>query len=931
MTDWTDDVRLRLAPLKLNPVREAQIIEELSQHLGQRYENLVGGGINADAARRLAIDELLTAAALEELARSVPRLRLPAPIVPGEPARSPLRDLRLDLRYAVRRLWTQPGFTAAALLTLALGLGANIAIFSLIYSLLIRALPVERPDELYRLGDTTNCCVNTGLQDSYSLYSTRLFEHLREATRGDFVELAGFQANTHPVALRYGSRVAASVQAKYVSANYFHMFGVRPEAGRLFEPDDDRTDAQPVVVISDLAWSQHFGRDPSIIGSTVLVAGSPMTVAGVAARGFFGDTVRPDPPGVWLPLGQELAQRGEAAIAHRVNQDWLYAIGRIRHGVSVERATARATAALVQWLDAQSFLSKEERREIPRQQIKVVSAGGGVPLLQAQFGQVLTVLFATSALVLLIATANLANLLLARADRGQAAIRVALGASAARLVRQAMTEGILLSLVGGAFAVGVAVLAARALVRLAFPDASYVPVGTASAPMVWVFTIGLASLTGALFSAMPAWIMARTPPLDALAATGRSGHVRSFIPRRSLVVIQVALSFVLLIGAGLMARSLSNLESQPLGFDPESRVIARIIPPPQLAGQHDRLIQTYDAIRDRLLQIPGVRDATFALYTPMQGENWSSGLRIAGREAAPGTPEVTSWNRIGPRYFETIGTRLLRGRLMTESETKGGAPVAIISETFRRRFLPNTNPLGQRLGIGGPERSSDYEVIGVVEDVRYTDPRGPVRPMLFLPAFYTPRTGDPGFANILTRSMLMRMFVLRARDDAATLEPAVRRIIAETAPEMQVIRVHPLVSQVSTSYRVERLMARLTSMYGLLALLVASVGLYGVTAFTVAQRSREIGVRMALGADRSRILGTVVRGPLGQTLIGLLIGVPCAYVASRSIATQLYGVDRGDPFIFIAAIAALCVSTGIAALIPALRATAIDPTQALRE
>jgi predicted permease len=930
MPEWSEHLRPRLALLQLSAAREAEIIEELSQHLDQRYEELRSGGTSDADARRLAIEELLEPDALAKHMRSLRQAHVPSPITPGAPNGFLLGDLWQDLRYAARMLRKQPGFAAAAVLTLALGLGANIAIFSLVYGLLIRSLPVDRPDELYRLGDTNNCCVNSGLQGSYSLFAFRLFEHLREATSDDFVELAAFQAQSpQPMVVRRGGDVAASLPGQYVSANYFQMFGVRPAAGRLLRPDDDRPGAEPVVVISHQAWTQRFGQDPSLVGSSILVYGRPMTVAGVAAQGFFGDTVRPNPAMLWIPLGQEPALRGEASLIDRVNQDWLYAIGRLRSGVEPEQAAMRATNALRQWFESQSFLSEEERVQLPQQHVKVVSAGGGVPVLQTQFGQVLTILFITSGLVLLIATANLANLLLARADRGQAAIRAALGASTGRLLRQSVTEGVLLGLVGGFMAIWLAAAGTRALVGLAFPDAQYVPVDTVTTPAVWLFALGLAVLTGALFSAGPAWFMSRTPPLEALAGVGRSGHVRSFVPRRSLVVAQVALSFVLLCGAGLLASSLGRLEAEELGFEPEGRTIVQINPPP-LAGQRERVARIFADTRDRLLRIPGVKDASHALYGPMEGQNWSGGISIAGRAVNPTSPEGSSWNRVGPRYFETVGTRLLRGRTIEEAEITGGARVAVINDAFRRRFFENTEPIGQHLGLGGPAHAGDYEIVGVVEDVRYTAPRDPVRPMIFLPAFQVVEYAEPSAASVQARSMLLRTLIVHASVDPAVLERAIRRAITEIDPDIHVIRVRPLAEQVSLNFRIERLMARLTSTYGLLALLVASIGLYGVTAFTVAQRTREIGVRMALGADRSRIVATVARGPVGQTLVGLAIGVPLAFVASRLISTQLYGVGSEDPLVFGAATVVLLGSAAIAATIPALRAASINPTQALR-
>ncbi|HUG98741.1 MAG TPA: ABC transporter permease, partial [Gammaproteobacteria bacterium] len=803
MPEWTQHLRPRLARLRLSPSREQEIIEELSQHLDQRYEELLGGGRSDADAQGLALEDLLEPDALALHMGSLRQAHVPPPITPGAPNSFLLGDLWQDLRYAARILWKQPGFAGAAVLTLALGLGANIAIFSLVHGLLIRALPVDRPDELYRLGDTNNCCVNSGLQGSYSLFASRLFEHLRDATSDDFVELAAFQAQTpQPMAVRRDGDVAASLHGQYVSANYFQMFGIRPAAGRLLRPEDDRPGAEPVVVISHQAWTQRFGQDPSLVGSGLLVYGRPMTVVGVAAHGFFGDTIRPNPATLWIPLGQEPTLRGEASLIDRVNQDWLYAIGRLRPGVDPEQADMRATNVLRQWLESQPFLSKEERAQLPQQHLRVVPAGGGVPLLQAQFGRVLTILFITSALVLLIATANLANLLLARADRGQAAIRAALGASTGRLLRQSVTEGVLVGLLGGFMAVWVAAAGTRALVALAFPDAQYVPVDTVTTPAVWLFAVALAVVTGALFSAGPAWLMSRTPPLEALSGVGRSGHLRSFIPRRSLVVAQVALSFVLLSGAGLLASSLGRLEAEQLGFEPEGRTIVQINPPP-LAGQRERVARLYADMRDRLLRVPGVQDASYALYGPMEGQNWSGRISIAGRAVDPASPDGSSWNRIGPRYFQTVGTRLLRGRGIEDAEVTG-ARVAVINDAFRRRYFADAEPIGQRLGLGGPSHAGDYEIVGVVEDVRYTAPRDPVRPMIFLPAFQAVEYAEPSAAAVQARSMLLRTLIVHSSVDPAALEPAIRRAIADVDPEIHIIRVRPHAEQVSLNFRIER-------------------------------------------------------------------------------------------------------------------------------
>jgi predicted permease len=834
-----------------------------------------------------------------------------------------------DLRMAVRRLWQQPGFSAAAIATLALGLGANITIFTLLHSLMLRALPVERPHELYRLGNTNDCCVNSGLQTTYSLFSTRLFEHLRRDVPG-FVELAGFQANTLPASVRRaGDRGAASFPSQYVTANYFTMFGVRPAAGRLLRADDDRPEAPPVAVMSHQVWARAFAMDPGVIGGAFVVNGRPVTVVGIAAPDFFGDTIRPDPTAIWLPLGQEPAFRGAAALIDRVESNWLYAIGRKRADARPAEIEAAATAALQTWLQAQPFVTDANRPTIPQRRIVVTTAGGGVEIMRVTFSRSLTMLAITSGLVLLIACANLANLLLARADRGQAAIRAALGASSGRLMRQSMTEGVVLALAGALAGFIVAAAATRALITMTFAGATYVPVDGTPATAVWVFGFLLAIVTGALFSAAPAWAMSRTHPLDALHGVGRSGHERSFIPRRSLVIVQVALSMVLLVGAGLLGRSLGNLEGQTLGFDPEHRLIVRMDLPP-VAGDVDRLSALYDRLHARLRQIPGVVGSTHALYSPMESNNWSSAISIDGRQVDPAQPDSSSWNRVGPDYFQTTGTRVVRGRAFTDRDTPGAPRVAVVNETFVQRFLEDGAAIGRRLGIGGPERANDFEIVGVVEDVKYTSANQPTRPMIFLPTLQIVANLPPASASTQARSTIARTLVLRTAPGARAIEGDVRKALADVDPDITVIRVLTHVDQVRGNFRLDRLMSRLLAAYGGLALALAALGLYGVTAYGVTRRTREIGIRMALGADRARIVRTIARGPILQTAIGIAIGLPLALVASRAVAAQLYGVSTGDPFVLGGAVVVLLICAALAAVWPALRAASVDPTQALR-
>ena len=841
-----------------------------------------------------------------------------------------MMPLRHDIRLALRRLRQQPGFTAVAVLTLALGLGANIAVFTLVHALILRTLPVERPHELYRLGDTMDCCVNSGLATSYSLFSFRLFEHLK-GSAPEFVELAAFQANTAPVAVRRaGDPVSRSLPGAFVTGNYFTMFGVQPAAGRLFRDGDDLQGAPPVVVLSYRAWDQQFGRDPSVIGGSFVVNGMPMTIVGVSAPTFFGDTIRPDPAAIWIPVGQEPAMRGAGSVLERPDQNWLYAIGRIAPGADPDGIGARLTVALQQWLSAQAFVGEEERPLVPRQHVTVVPAGGGVGMARAQYSRSLTVLFAASGLVLLIGLANLANLLLARVDRAQAAVRAALGAGAGVLMRQGLVEGILLALAGGLAGVGVAALGTRALIKLVFPLVAFVPVDAAPSAAVWLFALALSIGAGALFSAGPAWALSRTPPIEALSGAGRSGQARSFVPRGSLLVVQVALSLVLLSSAGLLAASLGNLERQRLGFTPENRLVLRV-EPPAIAGEIERLAVLFTRLEESLRRVPGVERVAFAMYSPMEGNNWSSGISLAGRKSDPNRPDGASWNRVSAGYFETVGTRVLRGRAIGEGDTPAGRRVAVVNEAFVRRFFEDGNALGRTVGIGDASHAGDYEIVGVVEDVKYTGATQPeVRPMLFLPSFQTVEYAEATARNVQARSTLPRAIVLQGAPSARGVEAAARRAIASVAPDMNVIRMLPMSAQVSGNFRLQRLMARLTSLYGLLALALASLGLYGVTAYGVSQRTREIGVRMALGADRARVVRSCVRGPLAQTGVGLGIGIAGAVLAGRAIRAQLYGVEAIDPAVIAGATLALVVSAAVAAALPARRADTVNPATALR-
>ena len=844
-----------------------------------------------------------------------------------------MRTLIDDARLAVRRLRRQPGFAMVAVLTLALGLGANTAIFTLLYGVMLRPLPVQRPSELYRLGDSTACCALTGLQNTYSIFSFPLFRHL-QSQLDEFSDIAAFQSNTSRIGIRAeGATSPMSVPAAYVSGNYFRMFGVTPAAGRLLQPADDEPGAPLAMVMSHHAWSEQFGGDPSLVGRSFLVAGTPVTLVGVASREFFGESIRPSPAAIWLPLGQEPVLRGAtASLLERPETNWLYAIGRVKPNRRAEVIGGRATQALQAWLSAQTFIPDNARSRVPDQRVVVTPAGGGIRQLATNFGRSLTLLFSMSVLVLLIAAANLANLLLAKADRAQTSVRAALGASSARLVRQSLTEGMVIGVAGCASAWVVSVLATRGILALAFPPGTVVPVGAVPSTVVLLFSMALALVTAGVFSAAPAWMSARANPIDAVRGIARHGADRSFVARRTLVVVQVTLSIVLLAAAGLFARSLSRLQNQPLGFEPERQVVVGI-EPPALAGEPARLAAVYAEMRQKLQAIPGVQHASYSLYSPMEGNIWASPVSISGNPANTDRANNVAWNRVGPDYFETVGTPVLRGRGISDGDTPTSQRVAVVNRTFATLFFPaggaGGDVLRAHVGIGDRGQSTDYQVVGVVEDVKYTGVRRAVQPMIFIPALQVAEYGTAALRQVHARSTLMGAVELRLMGEAAGLEPAIRRTLAEVHPGFVITRFTAMQAQVVENFRSDRLLAALAGSYGVLALLLASLGLYGVTAYGVSRRTHEIGIRMALGADARSIVWTVLRGAVIQTAIGLVIGIPLALAAADWVASLLFQVNARDPLVLAAAAAILLATAVLAAAIPARRAARVDPTRAL--
>jgi predicted permease len=851
-----------------------------------------------------------------------------------------------DVRLAVRAYIKQPGFAIVAVLILALGIGANTAIYTLVDAVALRPLPVTRPGELYRLGDTNDCCVNTGLRKgSTSLFSYPFYLDVRARTP-HFSGLVAFQATTSSVSIRReGSPAAAlSIGAEFVSANYFSTLGVPMAAGRGLVDDDDRPGTNPVAVLGYRAWRDQFGLDPSVVGATFTVSGVPVTIVGITAEAFYGETLRPNPPNLFLPLGSEPVLRGNrqgvvnasgaaTSLLMRANQNWLYILGRLRPNASVAVAQESVSASLRNWLSAQSFWSEQERAQLHDQRIVIVPGATGVSTLRTRYADALRVLGVVSALVLLIACANLANLLLARTKPFQFALRAALGASRRRLVREMLTSGLVLAVFGGGAGILVAYAGTRAIVAVAFRGAAFMPIDPSPSAAVLAFAMALSLLAGAVFTAVPAWIMSKANPIDALRGGARTAGDRSALPRQGLVILQVAVSLVMIVGAGLLTRSLIAIEHQEFGFQTDGRLIVRV--DPSVAGYTaERLPALYERLQTDIAREPGVASVSLSQYSPMEGNNWSGGISLEGKPIDNDHHYSSSWLRVGPGYFETIGTRVIRGRGIDERDTATSLHVAVVNRTFAEAFFPNEDPIGRHLGLGEESgHAMDFEIVGIVDDAKYVAAEEPAWRTFFIPLLQTVPYSAEGLVSMQARSIFIRDIEVRvAGGDAAieTVGASVRRALADIDPNLTVTALMTFDEQLKRNFNQERLVAGLTSLYGQLELLLAAIGLYGITAHHVARRTSEIGIRMALGADRRRVLAMVLRRALAQTMIGLAIGLPTALLAGRFLSNQLYGVSAHDPVVVVGALALLVVVAVIAGLIPARRAASIDPIRALK-
>jgi macrolide transport system ATP-binding/permease protein len=841
-----------------------------------------------------------------------------------------MTTLMQDVRYAIRQLRKTPAFTATVLLTLALGIGANAAIFTLVNAVLLKRLPVSDPRSLVRIGDNDDCCVSAGINNDsgdYTMFSTDTYEQLKK-NAPEFEDLAAVQAGFayRPVIVRRdgADTQAKSVMGEFVSGNYFRTFGLHPRVGRLFTDGDDVQGVPMTAVMSYETWQHDFASDPAVVGSTFWVNTKAVTVVGVAPEGFFGDRVTSTPPDFYLPI-ETMEGLANAPFVHEPRARWLYIVGRLKPGVAQGPLQAKLSALTRQAMSPESDFSTEHGKVLLAKVHVVLTPGGaGIQALQDEYASHLHLLMWVSSLVLLIACANIANLLLVRgmARKAEMSVRTALGAMRWRIVRQLLTESLVLSSLGAVAGLGVAYAGTQMLLKLAFPGAQNVPIEARPSLAVMGFAFGLAMVTGILFGVAPAWIAAQARPADALRSGSRTTSTGATLLQRGLVVLQAGLSLVLLVGAGLFAQSLSKLEGTDMKLNATNRYIVHINP--QAAGYPQTQLEAlYKTMEERFHAVPGVVKVGIASYTPMEDNNNGWGMQVQGQ---PTKTINSSVIRANAEYFDSVGTRLVMGRGITEQDTSTAPRVAVVNQAFvKKLFKPGESPIGHR--IGQPDSAGDFEIVGVVEDTSYTTVRWADHAMSFLSSMQRSPNAGPIEKD---DSLYAGAIVVQTERPMSDIEAIARKTLAAINPNLTVVKFQTFTEQIGDRFSEERMIARLTTLFGGLALLLAALGLYGVTAYNVVRRTSEIGIRMALGAERGSVIAMVMRGAMIQTLMGLAIGVPVAFLCLRFVKAQLYQFSNMDSGVLMGSVAVLAVAACIAGIIPARRAASIDPVKALR-
>jgi len=857
-----------------------------------------------------------------------------------------MQTLLQDLRYGIRQLLKSPGFTAVAVLSLALGIGANTALFSLVDAVLLKTLPVRKPEELalfkWASGERGLSLSHNGTIDQEpgtgmrlgTSFSVPAFELMRAHTQ-TLSDLFAFAPRGELNVSVDGEAEVAGGQL--VSGNFHSGLGVRPALGRMINNDDDQTSANPVAVISFRYWRRRFGLDPAVVGKTININGAPFTIVGVTPPQFYSGMEVGDSPDLTLPLALARLLEPNSQSQSEFAQAWYWwvrVMGRMKPGVSLEQARAELEGIFQQSAQAGWEASPANRRppdsgprDLPR--LRALPGGQGEIYLRQSYEQPLRVMLIVVGLTLLVACANIANLLLARAvtRRQEMAVRLALGAGRFRLVRQLLTESLLLAFAGSALGWLLAWLSRGLLLMWSPGRGSQLDAELHMDWRVFGFTAAVAVATGLLFGLAPALRATRVDLNSALKENTRGAKGSLSVLGKSLVIAQVAVSLVLLIGAGLFIRTLHNLQNVSLGFNAEDLLIFRIDPRAKGYGA-EQTAPLYQRICERLEAVPGVRSATISEFAALSGNGRNGPAYVEGRATLPRNENNVFQQRVRWNYLQTMEIRLLAGRGFTPQDDERAMKVAVINQTMARRFFGDENPLGKHFGFGRAENSNQIEIVGVARDSRYLRPRRDIPPIAYLP-----------FPQV---SLGMTTFTVRTAGDPTQMTAAIRAAMREVDKDLPLFGVKTQTEQMDQSLAQERFFPKLTSFFGLLALLLAGIGLYGVMSYAVAQRTHEIGVRMAIGATQENILRRVIGQGMLLAGAGVVIGSAAALALARLITSNaandltrfisdfLYGVRAADPLTFVAVALLLLLVALLACYLPARRATKVDPMVALR-
>lgn len=920
MPDFRDEIRRKLAPLRLEATREAAIVEELGQHLDDRYAELKTRGTPEQQASAAVLAELeerdLLATRLRKLERQ-PRFD---PVPAGGPWHGGLlQHLGQDLRYALRSLRRSPGFAAVAILSLALGIGANTAIFQLLNAVRLRSLPVRNPEELVYLKPSNSHGRSGNFRGNFPIFTNLIWEQIRDHQQA-FSGIAAWNSTSFNLATGGRSRIAKGM---YVSGDFFNALGILPAAGRpISVADDTKGCGLPGAVISFPFWQREYGGNASAIGSKLTLDGHPAEIIGVTPPGFFGLEVGMSFD-VAAPICSEALIDGEWKNIDRRDGWWLAIIARLKPGWTAEKATAQLESispGIFQATLPERYKEKEAK-EFLGWKLAAYPASAGLSNLRGEYEQPLWMLLAIAGTVLLIACANLANLMFARANarEREIAVRLALGASRSRLLQQLMMESLLVAAVGALAGVALAQILTRVLVSFLTTSGGKISLDLAVDWRVLGFSGLVAVITCLFFGLTPAMKATATPPIVAMKAGVRGaigGRERLGI-RRVLVVAQVALSMVLLVAAFLFVRSFQKLVTVDAGFR-QTGILVADLDFTQLKMPVEMRNTFKQQLADRVQALPGVESAAAVNIVPVSGNGWNDSVHTnaSGEELQ----EVAWFNRVSPGFFKTMGTPILRGRDVSNSDTLSSPAVAVVNETFVRKLFKDKDPLGQTFKVdeGATKPESVYQVVGVVKDTKYRTLRDELTPIAFVPRGQDKQPDT--YCSIVMRSDL----------PLDSLTTAVEHALAEINPSI-LIRFTVLKTQIRDTLVRERLMASLSGFFGVLAAVLTTIGLYGLISYMALRRRNEIGIRMALGADRMRVLTLVMREAIELLGIGLVAGAALSWWASRTARSMLFGVKNTDPTIFGAAVALLAIVALTASFVPAQRASHLDPLEALRE